>query len=295
MDGVAKSKVSCLCDVRTILGEGPLWSPHDARLWFVDIKSRRLYRCDLAGGGLAHWDAPQQIGWILPSDDGGYLTGLSDGIYQFDPYGGFTRLVAVEEGNADTRLNDAVVDTAGRVWFGTMDDAEAREIGRFWSFSQGIVQESGLDPVCISNGPAVSPDGKQFYFVDTLNGFINVADVDLQGRLLNPRCLIQIDAQDGRPDGPTVDVEGCIWIALFGGGAVRRYSPKGELLETVIIPVSNITKVAFGGPDMRTVFVTTARLYLNEQQLLLQPQAGSVFTFRSDVPGLPMPCAKLAV
>ena len=195
----------------------------------------------------------------------------------------------MEPERPNNRLNDGVVDPLGRLWFGTMDNGETARTGAFYRFERGSVAATGIDGIAITNGPALSPDGRILYFVDTREGRIDSADVADDGSLGPSRPFVRIDPAEGFPDGPTVDSEGCVWISLYAGWEARRYSPAGELVERVRFPVANITKIAFGGEDLRTVYATTARQLLTPAQLELQPEAGDLFEFRVDVPGLPCP------
>jgi sugar lactone lactonase YvrE len=279
-------------DVQAELGEGPVWA--DGALWFVDIKRRKIHRYDPASGGRRSWDAPEQIGFIVPAEGGGFVVGLQSGLHRFgEGDGAFTPIAEVEPERPDNRLNDGVVDPSGRLWFGTMDNGEKEKSGAFYRFRAGTVARTGLDGIAITNGPCLSPDGRILYFVDTLGGTIEAADVADDGSLGDARPFVRIDPKEGYPDGPTIDAEGCVWIALYAGWEARRYSPKGELIGRVRFPVSNITKIAFGGPDLRTVWATTARQLLRPDQLERQPEAGDLFEFRADVPGIP--CPRVAV
>lgn len=275
-----------VCALHATLGEGPVWIARDAALWFVDIKQKKLHRFDPATGGLTSWDAPAQIGWVLPAEDGGLIAGLQGGLYRFDrETGAFGKLAEVEADVPGNRLNDATTDPQGRIWFGSMDDGEAAVTGRFYRFERGRIADTGLAPVSISNGPAVSPDGRLLYHTDTLGKVIHVCDVGEDGGLANSRPFVRFGPDDGYPDGPTIDAEGCLWTGLYGGWEARRYAPDGALLERVRFPVSNITKLAFGGPDLRTVYVTTAAKGLDAEALAAQPEAGNLFSFRTAVPG----------
>jgi sugar lactone lactonase YvrE len=276
------------------LGEGPVWIARDAALWFVDIKRQQIHRFDPASGALNSWSAPRQIGWLLPAADGGLVAGLQGGIHRFNPAtGAFTLLIAVESDLPGNRLNDAATDPGGRLWFGSMDDSEAAETGRFYRYANGRLADAGLPPVSITNGPAFSPDGRLIYVTDTLGKTIHVGEVGDDGSIVNVRPFVRFGVDDGYPDGPTVDAEGCLWTGLFGGWEARRYAPTGELLERVRFPVANITKLAFGGSDLRTVYATTARLHLTPEALATQAQAGNLFSFRADVPGVPVTPATL--
>jgi sugar lactone lactonase YvrE len=138
----------------------------------------------------------------------------------------------------------------------------------------------------ITNGPAFSPDGRTLYHTDTLEKIIYAFDVDEAGEIANKRVFVRIEDGAGYPDGPTVDADGCIWTGLFAGWSARRYSPKGEVLATVRLPCANVTKIAFGGPDLRDVYATTAWKGLDARAQEAQPLAGGLFRFRADVPGL---------
>jgi len=275
------------------LGEGPVWA--DGALWFVDIKKRRVHRYAPQDASRRSWDAPEQIGFLLPAEGGGFVAGLQSGLHRFDPGSGSFDLVAeVEPDRPGNRLNDAVVDGAGRLWFGTMDDGESAPTGSFYSYYRGELRHSGLSGIAITNGPAVSPDGRILYWVDTVGQTINACDVGKDGALGPSRLLVRLGAKEGFPDGPTVDSDGCVWISLYWGWEARRYSPAGELLERVSFPVSNITKIAFGGDDYRTVYATTARQGIKPDAMAKQPDAGALFAFEVDVPGFASPKARLS-
>jgi len=267
--------------------EGPVWVERDAALWFVDIKSHRIYRLNPATGERHSWPAPAQIGFCLPAADGRFVAGLQTGLAIFDPTGGsFTPLVDPEPELPGNRLNDGVVDPSGRLWFGTMDDAECEATGRIYMLGPDGRCHARTASTCITNGPAISPDGRTLYHVDTLGGAIFAASLTPDGTLVEQLPFATIDVRNGYPDGPAVDAEGCVWIGLYMGGAVQRYSPTGELLETVKFPVSAVTKIAFGGPDLRTVFATTANKHLDAAGRASEPNAGDVFAFEVSVPGL---------
>lgn len=275
------------------LGEGPVWDARDAALWFVDIKQHRVHRFDPAGGETRSFDAPAQVGWVLPAADGGFLAGLQTGLHRFDPESGaFTLLTAVEPDRPGNRLNDATVAADGAVWFGSMDDGETDVTGQVHRFHAGTLTTSTIPPVVITNGPAVSPDGGTLYHVDTLGHTIHAVPVD-GATTGTPRLFATIDAADGYPDGVTIDAEGGVWVGLWGGWSARRYAPDGTLDRIVRFPVANITKVAFGGDDLRTGFATSASKGLSDEDRADQPEAGSLFAFDVDVPGRVLPLAKV--
>jgi sugar lactone lactonase YvrE len=287
-----KAEPASLWSLAAELGEGPVWT--GGALWFVDIKKPAVYRLDPATGERRSWPAPELIGFLLPAASGGFVAGLQSGLHRFDPEtGAFTPLAEVEPDLPGNRLNDAVVDPAGRLWFGTMDNSEKAKSGAFYCFEAGELRPAGIADICITNGPAVSPDGRTLYTVDTFKGTISASDIHEDGTLSPPRPFVRIDPKDGHPDGPTVDSEGCVWIGLYAGWQARRYSPTGDLLSAVHFPVANITKLTFGGDDLKAVYATTARQFLTPDDLAAQPEAGDLFSFRTDVPGVPCPLAAL--
>jgi len=287
---VTASLPEVVAPVGAMLGEGPAWIR--GALWFVDIKAPCIYRLE-DGGGATSWPAPAPVGWVMPVAGGGLVAGLKTGIHRFDSAdGSFSGRIEIEPGLPDNRLNDAVVGPDGTLWFGSMDDSEAQPSGRFYRFAEGRVSDVGLPGAVVTNGPAISPDGRTLYVTDTFAGTIGQAAINDDGTLGPLRPFVTIDSGDGYPDGPTVDAEGCVWTGLFGGWGVRRYDPAGKLIETVRFPVANITKIAFGGDDLRTVFATTARQLLKPEQIAKQPQIGDLFAFAADVPGVPCPLVR---
>lgn len=279
-------------DLGAELGEGPVWIERDRALWFVDIKKHSLYRYDQRSGEKARWAAPDQVCFLFPDSSGGFVAGMPDGLYAFDPSSGaFDRFVPVEADKPGNRLNDGAVDQAGRLWFGTMDNSEKQRTGAFYCFSDGAVRPTGIDDIAITNGPAVSPDGRTLYVVDTLGRTIDKVAIHDDGSLGDRQPFVRIDS--GFPDGPTVDSEGCVWISLYAGWQVQRYSPNGDLVGAVPFPVANITKIAFGGDDLRTIFATTASQMMTAEEKAKQSLAGHLFEFHCDVPGVPCPSVRL--
>jgi D-xylonolactonase len=276
------------------LGEGPVWVTRDAALWFVDIKQHQVHRFDPANGSHDRWDAPGQVGWVLPAEGGDFIAGLQQGLARFSPARGSFKIIATpEEDRPGNRLNDATVDGQGRIWFGSMDDAENAASGRLYVFENGVVRDTGVAPVCITNGPAISPDGTTLYHTDTLGRVIHAIPVQDDGSLGSSRVFATIEEDDGWPDGCVTDAEGGLWIGLWGGWRARRYSPDGRIDREVRFPCANVTKLAFGGPDLRTAFATTARKGLDPAALARQPQAGDLFAFDAGVAGVAVPLARV--
>ncbi len=277
----------CVWPLQATLGEGPLWLADEAAVWFVDIKQKRVHRYDAASGQGRSWDAPAPPGFLAPLRSGGFIAGLKTGLHRFDPErGAFELFDPLPEEPPGNRLNDGAVDPAGRLWFGSMDDGEEKATGRLYCLDGGGVPDAHDDGYVITNGPAFSPDGRVLYHTDTLERTIYAFDVDDEGELSRKRVFVRIEEGAGYPDGPVVDAEGCLWTGLFAGWAARRYAPDGKLMAIVKFPCANITKLCFGGPELKTAYATTARKGLSEAELAGQPQAGGLFTFEVDVPGL---------
>ncbi|HWY64634.1 MAG TPA: SMP-30/gluconolactonase/LRE family protein [Rhizomicrobium sp.] len=277
--------VTCIWPLACSLGEGPLWW-QDA-VWFTDIKENSIHRFDPASGQKLSWRTPSEVGFLAPLKNGRFIAGAKTGLYDFDPVNGdFALIRTVEPALPNNRLNDAAVDSRGRLWFGSMDDHEREPSGMLYRFDRGSLtaMDSGY---VITNGPAFSPDGTRLYHTDTLERRIYAFDLREDGSLANKRVFITIEEGAGYPDGSVVDGEGCLWIGLFGGWQARRYAADGRLLERVAFPVANVTKLAFGGPGLTTLYATTARKGLNQDALLSQPLAGGLFCFEAKVPGLP--------
>jgi sugar lactone lactonase YvrE len=276
---------TCIWPLAAKLGEGALWC--DGAFWFTDIKLRKIHRLDPAGGDKQSWDAPGQIGFIAPLAGGGFIAGLQGSLQRFDPgTGTFSPIIAVEADRPGNRLNDGAVDAAGRLWFGSMEDAEENATGALYCFEKGRLRIADTGYL-VTNGPTFSPDGRTLYHTDTLKKEIYAFDCAADGSLANKRLFVRIEDGAGYPDGPVMDAEGYLWTGLFGGWEVRRYSPAAKLVQSIRFPVSCITKIAFGGPDLTDVYATTAWKALDAAGRAKEPLAGGVFHFRSDVPGLP--------
>lgn len=275
-----------LLSVGATLGEGPVWI--DEMLWFVDIKRKTVFRFDPGSRDLASWTAPEYVGWLLPSAHQGPIAGLKSGPHRFLPdTGAFERIAGVQAELPENRLNDAAIDGLGRIWFGTMDNREETETGLVFVLDRGAVADTGIAPVTITNGPAISPCGSIIYHVDTLGRKVIRHTIEPDGSPSAGEIFLQFSEKEGYPDGATCDAEGAVWIAFFGGAAARRFATDGTKTHETSFPVSNVTKIALGGLDGHTAYATTARQGLSGAQLTAEPQAGDLFTFRVDVPAPP--------
>nr|WP_324291045.1 SMP-30/gluconolactonase/LRE family protein [Asticcacaulis sp. SL142] len=222
------------------------------------------------------------------------MVGCKSGLYLFEPKtGDFTLLTHIEPHLPGNRLNDGFVDSKGRLWFGSMDDNEANPTGALYRYDARGLKKMDDDYV-ITNGPAVSPDGKTLYHNDTLKKIIYAFDLDDDGEIAGKRVFARLDEAghtpphgEGYMDGPVVDSAGNVWNALFFGWGVNCYAPDGRLIHKVKFPVSNVTKIAFGGRDLKTVYATTAAKGLSADDIAAQPLAGGLFSFEADISGQP--------
>lgn len=276
----------CIWPVGAELGEGPIWQADENAVYFVDIKQRHVHRYAVSSGERRTWSAPSEPGFIVPAADGGFVCGLRDGLYRFNPANGtFRKMLDVEPGLAGNRLNDGFVDRDGYLWFGSMDNGETAPTGTLYRLGADGTAEPRDEGYAITNGPATSPDGRTLYHVDTVKREIYAFDLHESGRLANKRLFVRI-AGTGNPDGLAVDSLGYVWIALFAGARIERYAPDGRLAGAVAFPCPNITKLVFAGDDLRTVYATTATLRMTQEARARAPHAGGLFRFQAPVAGL---------
>jgi len=286
-----KADVACVWPLACTLGEGPLW--WQGAVWFTDIKEKAVHCFAPESGQKRSWHAPSEVGFLAPLQNGHFIAGAKTRLYDFDPASGaFVLTRSVEPDRPSNRLNDGAVDARGRLWFGSMDDDETQPSGRLYRFDHAGLTAMDSDYV-ITNGPAFSPDERTFYHTDTLKRCIYAFDLGVDGTLTNKRVFVTIEDGAGYPDGSVVDSEGCLWTGLFGGWEARRYAPDGRLLQRVAFPTANVTKLAFGGKDLTTVYATTARKGLDANALTAQPLAGGLFRFETAVPGQPQGFARI--
>jgi sugar lactone lactonase YvrE len=280
------STVQCVADVHAVLGEGPVWVSRERALYWVDINGRKIFRLN-DSGQISEWPAPFRVGSIAPRASGGFIAGTDEGIAAIDLEAGKFEVVSRPEANLPgNRFNDGKVDRRGRFWAGTMDDAERQDSGTLYCFDHGLNASAVDQGYRVTNGPAFSPSGDRMYHNDSARQVTYVFDLE-GGAAANRRPLIRFREGDGFPDGMTVDSDGCLWIAFWDGGCVRRFSPDGEWLETVEMPVSRPTSCAFGGPDLDRLYVTSASRDLDSEALTMQPKAGGLFMVVPGVRGLP--------
>ncbi len=280
-------------DARAALGESPVWVERERAIWFTDIKGRRLHRLDPETGGHRVEEMPEEVGCLAPSVDGGFVAGTRSGIWRLDAAGRpELKLADNPEDQAASRFNDGRTDPRGRFLAGTLDEPKVGGMANLYRFDRrGLVRL--VEGLTTSNGLAFSPDGRTMYHADTPRFTVWAFDYDpASGTPSNRRVFIRFDdtaADRGRPDGAAVDAEGRYWVALFEGGRVQCHGPDGSLISVHPVPARCPTMPAFGGADLRTLYVTTARAGRPDEELERQPAAGGLFALRVDVPGLPLP------
>jgi sugar lactone lactonase YvrE len=281
---IAESTVECVADVHAVLGEGPVWAARESALYWVDIKGRKIFRID-AEGGRREWTTPYRVGSLAPRAGGGFIGGTDQGIAEIDlDAGRFDILHNPEEHLPDNRFNDGKVDRSGRFWAGTMDDTEKDSTGTLYRIA-GDLTATAIDAgYKVTNGPAFSPAGDTMYHNDSARQVTYAFDLDADGKASNRRTFATY--ADGYPDGMTIDTEGCLWIAFWDGWCVRRYSPSGECIAKLDVPVSKPTSCAFGGTALDQLYITSASIGLDERDLAGQPQAGGLFVAAPGVTGL---------
>ncbi len=253
-------RIEVLVDVKTTLGEGPLWDVDEQRLYWIDSFDGRVFRCAPDGSEVRSWDVPMKIGSMALRKSGGAVVSLARGFHFLDFKTGDCELIVDPEPGKDAnRLNDGKVDKRGRFIAGTMDTMEDGPNGALYRLDPDLSLHTLDTGIIVSNGPCWSPDGDTFYFTDTWTGEIWAYDYDQDtGDVSNRRTFTKVDgSKGGAADGSTVDAEGCVWNALVYDGRLVRYSPDGKVDREIEMPVKKVTSVMFGGPDLDILYVTS--------------------------------------
>jgi L-arabinonolactonase len=285
-----KERAEIAVDAANQLGEGVVWSPAQGRVLWTDIIGKAFWSYDPVARTAQKLDLPERLACFAASGGASILAGFASGLARFDLRSGLREpLAAIEPDLPTTRLNDGKLDRRGRFVFGTMDEAPSgrQPLGHVWSYNGQSPPRILFGDVQISNSIAFSPDGRQMYFADTPLKKIFVFDYDPdEGRISNRAIFAEIGAEGGFPDGSTVDAQGYLWNAEWEGARLVRYSPDGRVDRTIPMPCSRLTCCAFGGDDLATLFVTSARTGLDDTRLAAQPLAGALFALDVGVCGL---------
>ena len=295
MNAVAPTLLSeprCLWPAGATLGEGTCWSEREQALYWVDILEHRLYRYRLSDGARDHWQFDETISAVAERANApGLAITLRRGLALFDPdTGALQRLHEPEPEREGNRFNDGKCDAQGRFWAGSMDFGCQAPTGALYRFdAEGRGTRAFDAGFAVTNGPTWSRDQRTMYFNDTVHQQIHAFDFDLAtGTLSNQRPWLRFAKGDGHPDGMTTDADGRLWIAHWGAACVTCHDPEStEELLRVPLPTDHITNVAFGGPELRTLFITSARFELSETQRQAQPLAGGLFMVDTNATGRP--------
>jgi sugar lactone lactonase YvrE len=291
-------EVTVALDAGAGLGEGPRWHAGEGRLYWVDIDARALHRFDPASGRDEARGFAEPVGCFAFVAGGGLLLAMKSGFALLDgwdaeprPFG--ARLFA---DRPDLRFNDGRTDPAGRFWAGSVNMAKsARDAALYRLTGDGAIAEIEGD-MLTCNGAAFTADGRTFFHADTPSHALRAYDCEpATGTLSNRRIIHRFAPGTGRPDGGSADAEGCYWTALFDGGRVARLAPDGTILAEVPVPAKRPTMIAFGGDDLRTAYVTSARTGLSGEELAARPLSGAIFSFRVAVPGVPETPFRMAI
>jgi sugar lactone lactonase YvrE len=275
-------------DTIDILGEGPVWDVQEQAFYWLDIRGCLVRRYDWSSGRTQSWTLPEMVGSLAVRERGGLLLAMRSSISFFDPAtGALERVAAPEAGRENMRFNDGKCDRQGRFWAGTMNDLVREPSGTLYRLDPQrgcVAQFNGLRT---PNSLAWSPDGRIMYFADSRSQVIHAYPYEpATGELGAPRVFHTVEPP-AIPDGATVDAEGFVWSALYGGSRVVRIAPDGRVDRTIELPVEQPTSCQFAGPNLDVLFITTARQRLTPEQLAQQPLAGALLAADVGVRGLP--------
>lgn len=276
-------------DIKANLGEGPVWDHRTGSLVWVDIMAGRVNLFDPAAGSNRAFGTGTPVGAAVPCESGGLMLAVQDGFATLDTATGqIARFAGFPDASPDVRMNDAKCDPQGRLWAGTMAFDMRPAGGALYRLDPDATVATILPSVTISNGIDWSLDGLTMYYVDTPTLRVDCFDFDPStGSISNRRPFVEIDRPAAYPDGLTLDAEGNLWLALWGGWGVRCYSPQGELIATVDVPAAQTSSCAFGGENLDELYITSARGGIPDDDLANQPHAGSLFRVRPGVKGRP--------
>ena len=282
--------VTCVLDARAELGECPVWSVEEQVLYWVDIRAPALHRLDPDTGATRTWPMPSRIGSFGLRGSGGAVVALEDGFHLLEFETGRLDFVAGPERVPGTRFNDGKVSPDGRFFAGTMDEESlSRPIATLFRLDPDLSLHRVVEELIVSNGLAWTADGRTMYHSDSKGPVIWAYDYDPDSGAVSSRREVARPTEEiGRPDGAATDEQGYYWSAGISAGVLNRWSPDGRLDRSIPLPCSNPTAPCFGGPDLRTIFVTSLRHDLRPEVLAAKPLSGGIFAVRVDVRGVPI-------
>lgn len=284
----ADESIELVADVHAVVGEGPLWDIPRQRLVWVDIEGKRIHEFHPETATHQAAEVPQYPGAMVRRASGGFVAAVTDGFAAVDFDGSFEVIAPVERDLSQNRMNDGKCDSHGRFWAGTTRMAHDAAVGSLYRLDTDLSVHRMVEEVSISNGLDWTVNDDRMYFIDSLTFRVDVFDFDAaSGDLSNRRTVFDVPEEWGFPDGMTLDAEDYLWIAFWGSGAVRRFDPHGNLDREIKLPVSQVTSCAFGGPDLRDLYITTGARGLDAEALRREPYAGGVFRAKPGVTGRP--------
>ncbi|MET4262407.1 L-arabinonolactonase [Bradyrhizobium sp. S3.12.5] len=294
-----RAKIEIFARSGDTLGEGPVWSADEQALYWIDIAHRQLRRKGWGGHNHQSWSLPDYPGCLALFGPGQIALAMGDGVQRLDiARSALDRVASTPRQFAGTRFNDGKVDPRGRFWAGTMQNNFAengtvrtveRDLGALYRFDPDGQVHMMADTLGIPNGLTWAPDGRRFYMADSAHGAIFDYDFDIDAGALGGRAVLFDGADFGIPDGATIDVDGCLWSARWDGHAILRITPSGNVDRVVEMPVPRPTSCVFGGPDLRTLLVTSASMGLSAAELATYPNSGAVFAVEDIGQGLAIP------
>jgi len=282
------NKVELVIDSKSDLGEGAIWNYKTGELMWINITGKILNIYNPKTGNNKEMFTGQMIGTVVPCESDLVLVALKNGIYSLDPFTGSKKFIVDPEGDLpNNRFNDGKCDPAGRFWAGTMSIVDEKGAGTLYRLDRDSSIHKMIENVSISNGIVWSLDFKKMYYIDTPTQKVMSYDYDNEtGEISSPKVAVEVSVDLGSPDGMTMDAEGNLWIALWGGSAVGCWNPEtGVLLRKIEVPAKNVTSCAFGDDDLGTLYITTARTDTNEEELKKFSNAGGLFKTKPGVKG----------
>lgn len=281
---MAKLQISCVVNPGCTVGEGPFWNKNEGKLYWVDILQNKIYRYDPSNGKTDTWSTPEHIGFVVKGKKnliGGLKSGLHHLVFNDDGSLTVLRIDRVDEYSEHIRFNDAISDANGGIWACTMDMRGSEPLGKYFYYDNNLERKNIDDGYIVANGPALSPDEKLLYTVETVGNAYLPRGVYVSGITSgktpeNKRLLIDWSGKDTFPDGIITDALGNLWIGEFGGNILRCFWPNGEIKIEIPLPAWNITKAAFGNDRQDMIYVTSARLGVGKEILSAYPDTGGI-------------------